>query len=479
MNPIRAAALFAAIVLALPVAAQAYFGKTSAIEGDNFENAVAVYVNLPAPLPYPFTFRVYTRPGTARQGLDFERLDENVTILPGRKYTSFQLKIIGDDQREPDEKFTLVFDGYGYDAEFTIIDDDAPSSLPVVSILHADVLEGNETPGLVRFRVSLDKPSSDVVSVQYRTEDRTAIAEEDYVPQSGLLRFKPGERVKWIEVETVPDEQPEYEWEFFDVSIISTRHADAPFRYGSGRIRDDDFSRRWLRIHDTSAFEGTDAVFRVEMSRPADIPIKLRWAVAGQQGDSWIPGPGSTSFSDFATKAGSITFQPGEVLKEVRIALLDDAVPEQDEYFGLYLEPRPELTWDSRPGIAVIVDDDTEYEWPALLVEDVFAVEHDTGTAVALPLRLSRQAATAVQVVVVPRDQAATALLAAPRVVTFAPGETEKTVVLTVAGDDVAEPLQVFHFDFRDPTGVVVGRDAVTVSLIDDDRPPRDRAVRH
>ena len=34
--------------------------------------------------------------------------------------------------------------------------------------------------------------------------------------------------------------------------------------------------QRWLRVHDTSAFEGTDALFLVEISRPADVPITLR-----------------------------------------------------------------------------------------------------------------------------------------------------------------------------------------------------------
>src|SRR5688572_29722797 len=178
-------------------------------EGELFEKQVEAFVTLPVAFEIPYSVRVFSTPITARERVDYKPVDEIATFLPGRKSVAVPITIYGDDRHEADETFLLQLDGLSSTAVFTIIDDDEPNSLPGVSIDDVDVIEGTGLPTFARFRVALTEPSLHGVSVFYRTEGRSALEEVDFVGQIGLLRFEPGERVKWIEVEVRADEEAE------------------------------------------------------------------------------------------------------------------------------------------------------------------------------------------------------------------------------------------------------------------------------
>ena len=468
-------------VLATPLVAQEYprFGTMRANEGDNLENRIEVTLTLSQPPSVPFSVRVYSTPVTASQGGDYKRLNEEVTFRPGLRSAKVPIIIYGDERHEADETFRLDVEGLGMSALFTIVDDDEPNSLPAVLIDETDVIEGTGTRTVARFRVTLSEPSLDGATVRFETVSRGAVGGADFVEQSGFLQFKAGERVKWIEVEVIADDQPEYEWEFFDVDLTSAKGANIERAFASGRIRDDDdLDVRWLKIHDAIAIEGTTAVFRLELSRPADTPLVVRWAVA-EAIDQFLPGPRAKTPADFAQKISAITFAPGEVLKEIAVPTTEDVLTEADEYFGLFVGPTPEIEYDSREGRGIIIDDDTDWGWPSLHVEDRFVVESDGWTDLDVPLRLSRPSDVPASVTVTTREPGELDFLDTRTTITFEPGETEKTLRLRVRGDDVAEPLKYFNLDFGEASGMTINRDSITISIVDDDRPSRDRAVRH
>ena len=63
-----------------------------------------------------------------------------------------------------------------------------------------------------RFRVSLNKASTQTVTVNYATVDGTAVAPSDYTAKSGILTFAPGETSRDILVlvrDDLPDSEPE------------------------------------------------------------------------------------------------------------------------------------------------------------------------------------------------------------------------------------------------------------------------------
>jgi hypothetical protein len=82
-------------------------------------------------------------------------------------------------------------------ATATIIDNDAPSGTPQVSV--GDLVV-DEAAGTANFVITLDRPSGSVVSIDYATQDGTALHGSDYVAASGTLKFAPGETAKTVKV---------------------------------------------------------------------------------------------------------------------------------------------------------------------------------------------------------------------------------------------------------------------------------------
>jgi len=64
--------------------------------------------------------------------------------------------------------------------------------------------------------------------------------------------------------------------------------------------------------------------------------------------------------------------------------------------------------------------------------------------------------------------------------VTFAPGETSKSIPITILGDLQPEHDEQFTIIFSNPSGAALSTPQVTVTLMNDDPfPPRKRSVRH
>jgi hypothetical protein len=59
------------------------------------------------------------------------------------------------------------------------------------------------------FVVTLDRPSTGVVSMNYATQDGGALAGSDYVATSGSLNFAAGETAKTVKVTLLNDTAPE------------------------------------------------------------------------------------------------------------------------------------------------------------------------------------------------------------------------------------------------------------------------------
>ena len=78
---------------------------------------------------------------------------------------------------------------------------------PGVSVADAQVREAEGAA--LAFSVSLDDAQTSVVSVRYATSDGTATAGADYVAQSGVLRFAPGEMRKTVSVPVLNDAHDE------------------------------------------------------------------------------------------------------------------------------------------------------------------------------------------------------------------------------------------------------------------------------
>lgn len=75
-----------------------------------------------------------------------------------------------------------------------------PVVLPTLSILDGSVPEGNKGSTSLNLTVTLSKSSSDQVTVDYRTSNGTALANNDYYASHSTLTFSPGQTSRTITI---------------------------------------------------------------------------------------------------------------------------------------------------------------------------------------------------------------------------------------------------------------------------------------
>lgn len=142
--------------------------------------------------------------GTATAS-DFLPSSGTVRFMPGEQSVTVRIPIVDNSAIEPDETFTLQLSNpvnavlAGGAALVTIVDNDAAPATPAIAIADAS---GEEHIGLLRFVVTLDRRSNDVVTVDFASANGSALAGADYTAIAGTLWFMPGQTVKtlWVPV---------------------------------------------------------------------------------------------------------------------------------------------------------------------------------------------------------------------------------------------------------------------------------------
>jgi hypothetical protein len=111
---------------------------------------------------------------------------------------------------------------------------------PVISVSNASVIEGHIHQINAVFTITLDKTSESEVKVDLRTNDITAIADDDYVDvTSPDFTFDPHTDSKTFVVNVKGDTSDE-DNETFELELSNPENAELDDSSGRGTIRDDD-----------------------------------------------------------------------------------------------------------------------------------------------------------------------------------------------------------------------------------------------
>jgi hypothetical protein len=112
---------------------------------------------------------------------------------------------------------------------------------PTICINDVSITEGNSGQTQLKFTVSLNETSDQVVKVCYGTRNGSATAPEDYVATSGTLTFAPGTRSQTVTVLVNGDKQCEGD-ETFTVQLSDAVNATIKEGIGTGTILNDDLN---------------------------------------------------------------------------------------------------------------------------------------------------------------------------------------------------------------------------------------------
>ena len=346
----------------------------------------------------------------------------------------------------------------------TIRNDDA---LPQASINDRSVTEGDAGTTAATFTVSLTNPSAFPISVDVSTSDQTATAPGDYGAVSTTVSFAPGQVSTTVDVLVQGDTVHELD-ETYAVDLSNPTGAALADAHGVGTIVDDD-AAPVLDVGDVTVTEGdagdVTASFPVTLTGATQVPVTVDVATA--DGTATAPG-------DYASLTTSLTFSPGQTAKTVDVTVHGDTTFELDETFSLHLSNPAGATIGVDPGLGTIANDDST---PGLSVTDVSLPEGDTGDSIAtFTVALGAPSAFPISVDVATADGTATQPSdydpVATTTLTFAPGETTKTVDVTIHGDTTVEPDETFTVQLANPVGAGIADGVGNGTIVDDDAAP-------
>lgn len=335
-----------------------------------------------------------------------------------------------------------------------------------LSVSDPKVVEGSSGTTSLSFVVGLSGPLGQTVTVDYFTTDGTAVSGADYTAVSGTVTFNVGETAKLVQVPILGDALYEPN-ETVLLNLLNPVGDTIADDQGSGMILDDDLPPV-LSVDDTSKSEGNAG------SSNADVTIRLSTASGQPVVVNYATTDGSAnSGTDYLSTSGTLTFQPGETAKTVPVSILGDTLGEGNETVNFNVLGATGATIGKGQGILTILDDDPQ---SGLFIDDVAVTEGISGTTSAIfTVRLATERADTVTVDYSTGDgtaKAVTDYTPSAGVLTFAPGETLKNVVVPVVGDNVPEDNETFTVTLSNPVNAPIGRSQAFGTILNDDISP-------
>ena len=425
--------------------------------------------------------------GTAISGTDYTALTTGtLTFAAGTTTQTIDVTVTGDATDEADETVVVTLSNAGNatlataTGTGTVTDDDAP---PTVSIDSPSVREGTgATGGTLRFLVSLSAASGKQVTVDYADAGSgTATSGTDYTAlTAGTLTFAAGTTTQTIDVMVTGDtDATDGQNETIAVTLSGPVNATLASGEATGTgtvVDDDDGTTPTLFIDAPSVAEGTGATggtltFTVTLSPASTQTVTVDYADAGSGT--------ATSGTDYtALTAGTLTFAAGTTTQTIDVTVTGDATDEPHESVAIALSsPTGGAALGLAAGTGTVTDDDA----PPMVSIDSPSVAEGTGaTGGTLTFTVSLSAASGKRVTVGYARTGGTTTAGADYTalaagtLTFAAGETSRTIDVTVIGDMADEPDETVAVTLSAPVNASIapGAGTGTGTVTDDDDAP-------
>jgi hypothetical protein len=198
-----------------------------------------------------------------------------------------------------------------------------------------------------------------------------------------------------------------------------------------------------LRISDVTVSEaniGTaNALFVVSLLAASDQTVTVNYSSASDT---------ATAGSDYQAASDTLTFAPGETSKTVVILVNGDRLAEPNETFAVNLSGATNATIADGQGVGTILDDE-----PRISITDVSKKEGKKIQTTLFTFTVTLSAAYDQAVTMSFKTVNGTATTgdkdytAKTGTLTFAPGETTKTITIEVKGDSKREANETFYLD--------------------------------
>jgi hypothetical protein len=407
-----------------------------------------------------------TTNGTAATPSDYALVSGTLNFAPGEVTKTITVNVAGDTAAEANEYFYVTLSGANNatlaenQAPVWIANDDAPVTTAYFFLGDASVVEGDSGTTPATFTVRRLGDTGGTVNVNYSIP---APANGDYQVASGTLTFGPGETSKTFTINVVGDGVQELV-EAANASLSApSAGSQIADNVGQLTVVDDDDITLW--VSDASVVEGDSGTQDVHLT------VRRFGKTVGQSSVNYTTSNNTaTSPTDFQIASGTVTFAPGEDTKDVVVKVVGDTTQENNETFILALSGQVNGTVEGGNGSVFIFDDDDS----SIAVGDVVVTEGTGGNGPTADFVVARYGSVdgAATVNYTTTNSSATApgdYTTVQTTLTFAPGETSRTVSVVVTPDTLQEGTEQFFLDFSAPSNVDIARNRATGVIVDDD----------
>lgn len=445
----------------------------SLVEGDSGQLSMVFTVSLVNRVGTgTVTVSFATADGTALAGSDYTSTTGSLSFASTETSKTVVVPILGDLVREGNETFSLNFSSAvgaslaTTSVTGTIVDNEA---VPSLSVSGGKVAENG---GSLVFTINLSGPSQSPVSVTFNTADGTAtLANSDYTATSTTLTFAPGQTTTTVLVPITGDNVVEGDETVLGL-LSNAQSATIGTASSAGTIQEDDILATLSATDLASpAVEGNTGTTVKHITVTLDHapltgkPVTVNFTVAGGT---------AVAGTDYVTPTvTSLTFAPGETTKSIDIAIKGDTLDEDDKTINVALTGATNASLGTpSSGTVTIADDDAA---PTISIADATLTEGNTASA-PMNFTVSLSNPSAKTITVYAKTIPGTALANSDYIalndtvaITFEPGQTSKTVPVSIVGDTNDEPTETFQVQLLNPTNATLGDDTATGTILDND----------
>jgi len=196
-------------------------------------------------------------------------------------------------------------------------------------------------------------------------------------------------------------------------------------------------------VSDATVTEGNsgtvNATFTVTLSKAATVNVTVHYETAADT---------ATAGSDYVATSGDVVIPAGQTSRTFTVAVQGDRVAEPTESFAVNLSAPVNATITDGQGLGTILDDE-----PRISINDVSKLEGRGNKTTLFTFTVTLLTAYDQPVTMSYRTVDGTATTAdhdytaQTGTLTFAPGETTKTITIEVTADNKKEPNQTFNLD--------------------------------
>ncbi len=325
------------------------------------------------------------------------------------------------------------------------------AALPVLSVADARAAEGSN----LAFTVTLDTAAAGEITVDYATSDGTATAGADYTASSGTLTFAAGETSKTVSVALLRDADTEAD-ETLTLALSGASGATIGTASATGTV--------------------ANAAPPADTTPPAPSAVEVDGHIATVTFDEDLA-PASTQWFNFQwtiTGTGA-QHHPDRAWiadkRTVKLQLAQNFPAVAGQTVTLKYEPSDYLRDAAGNRVAFFRMEAENLTLPVLTVDDARAAE-GTDATLDFTVRMNAAVEGTVTVDYATRDGTAKAgedYTAQSGTLTFAPGDTEKTVGIPILDDALDEGAETFTLRLTNANGARIGDGEATGTIENSD----------